>query len=170
MPMISLRSIWLGRETTRRSWVIARQFICSLWIALPATVVASEGLLQIMVYRCNPDSLTEKAVGVCVRNFPKLSRQADIALSSWRQRNADEAVKSARECRKEVSETIRTEAEMKKFETSIKKLESDWVESFAGSMSSRGVDKCERFLRELSDGAGDLRHFKTEPVSPKGAP
>jgi hypothetical protein len=114
----------------------------------PLSATPSKGMLEMFVYLCNPDGLTEKMVAACTAKFPELSEKGRTALESWRKRNATHVPRAVQECDPEAIGL--SMAEVKVFREGMKKMEADWLESQTRELTSSGIFRCERVLQEIA--------------------
>jgi len=85
--------------------MFVRSILASCLLLTPVVSFASEALVYVFVYECDADKINEDMVGMCSNEFPELSRDANDALSSWRERNLAKADAAKKACFRALSET-----------------------------------------------------------------
>ena len=129
-----------------------------LFLASP--ISASEGMLGMMIYYCNPAKLTARTVAVCNVKFPTLAKEGEMALAMWQQRNGAVAKIAAEQCQQEWKDfraNLQTEAERITLDTGLQKLEADWVEDFiTKDIARHGVCRCEKLFKDLKNTTTDI--------------
>jgi len=88
-----------------------RPILASCLLLAPMVSLASEALAYIHVYQCNADKINQDVVDMCSNEFPDLSREANDALSAWRERNLTKADAAKKACFRDLSETSNSASE-----------------------------------------------------------
>lgn len=84
--------------------MFVRSILASCLLLTPVASLASDALAYVFVYECDADKINEDMVGMCSNEFPELSRDANDALSSWRERNLAKADAAKKACFRTLSE------------------------------------------------------------------
>jgi hypothetical protein len=112
---------------------------------------ASEALAYIHVYQCNADKINHDVVDMCSNEFPELSREANDALSSWRERNLTKADVANKACFRDLSETSNSasEGEAQAVRTRVANITAKIHSNFLAEIRKDGRAPCLDVFNQL---------------------
>jgi hypothetical protein len=130
--------------------------ILTLVLLRPYTAQASEGLAFAFVYFYKATAITEKTISICTEKYPELAERGASAFTSWRQRNADDAQKSAEMCETELHKKFTSDEKVSEAKARIEQIEQEYFKVFKKKIAAEGIAVCNEFLTMTERTEGDL--------------
>ncbi|HCE68647.1 MAG TPA: hypothetical protein DER40_14400 [Geobacter sp.] len=136
--------------------------ILTLVLLRPYTAQASEGLAFAFVYFYKATAITEKTINTCAEKYPELAARGASTLTSWRQRNAVDAEKSAEMCETELHKKFTSDEKIAEAKARIEQIEQEYFNAFKTKIAAEGIAVCNEFLTMTERTEGDLSRVFTK--------
>jgi hypothetical protein len=118
-----------------------RPILAAFFFLVPVFSLASEAMIYGLVYECDAEEINRDMVEMCSSRFPDLSREANDALSAWRDRNLEKAD---------------AKGDLQAFRTLIANTKTEIRSGFQDKIEKDGMAPCLDAFRQLKTSRGPL--------------
>lgn len=135
-----------------------RSALPALLFLVPVASMASEALIYGLVYECEAEEINRVMVETCTTRFPGLSKEADVALAAWRDRNLAKANAARQACAGDLStaERYASPNDVEAVRKSAADIKAQMFSGFETDIRKRGLAACRDALKQLQTVGGPL--------------
>jgi hypothetical protein len=135
-----------------------RSVLPALLFLVPAASIASEAMMYGFVYQCEADEINRVMVETCTSRFPGLSKEADVALAAWRDRNLAKANAARKACANELGAAAEhvSASDLEATRKRMADIKAEIFSNFETEIRKQGMAPCHEALKQLQTAAGPL--------------
>jgi hypothetical protein len=135
-----------------------RSVLPALMFLVPVASMASEAMMYGFVYQCEADEINRVMVETCTSRFPGLSKEADVALAAWRDRNLAKANAAKQACSSDLSAAAEhlSASDLEAARKRMADIKAEIFSNFETGIRKQGMALCHEALKQLQTAAGPL--------------
>lgn len=135
-----------------------RSVLPALLFLVPVASMASEAMMYGFVYQCEADEINRVMVETCTRLFPGLSKEADVALAAWRDRNLARANAAKQACSSDPGAAAEhvSASDLEVVRKRMADIKTEIFSNFEAEIRKRGMAPCHEALKQLETAGGPL--------------